>query len=488
MPFAFDPSYTQLPDRLFRRVQPTPVPRPSLLALNGPLAHALGLTVEELTSAEGLDILAGSRLPQGADPLALAYAGHQFGHFVPQLGDGRAILLGEVIGRDGLRRDVQWKGSGPTPFSRGGDGRAALGPVLREYVVSEAMAALGVPTTRALAAVQTGAPVYRDSVLPGAVLVRVAASHLRIGTFQYFAVRQDHEFLSRLVDYALARHYPEADLRDGRAVALLEAVMDAQARLVAHWLGLGFVHGVMNTDNMAISGETLDYGPCAFLDGFDPDRTFSSIDHGGRYAYANQSRMAQWNLARLAETLVPLVDDDPTRAVALLTERLDTFGQRFEVGYLTQFGRKLGLREARNGDLDLVQVLLGLMASSRADFTISFRRLTDAAATGDDQPFLDLFLDAAPMQAWIARWRQRLAEEADSPDAVAGSMRRANPAFIARNHGIEGMIAAALQGDLQPMQRLGRVLAHPYDDQPDAADLALPPDDNQWQYRTFCGT
>ncbi len=488
MPFTLDPSYTQLPDRLFRRIQPTPVPRPSLLAVNGPLAQALGLSVEELTSPQGLDILAGNQLPEGADPLALAYAGHQFGHFVPQLGDGRAILLGEIVGSDGLRRDVQWKGSGPTPFSRGGDGRAALGPVLREYVVSEAMAALGVPTTRALAAVQTGAPVYRDTVLPGAVLVRVAASHLRIGTFQYFAARQDHELLSRLVDYALARHYPQADVRVGRAVALLDAVMTAQARLVARWLGLGFVHGVMNTDNMAISGETLDYGPCAFLDGFDPDRTFSSIDHGGRYAYANQPRMAQWNLARLAETLVPLVDADPARAVAVLTERLDTFGDRFQAAYIAEFRRKLGLFSARDGDLDLVQALLGLMASVRADFTLSFRRLTDAAATGHDQAFLDLFADPAPAQAWLARWRQRLTDDGEPLDAHAASMRRANPAFIARNHRIEEMIAAALQGDLQPMQRLGRVLAHPYDDQPEAADLALPPDENQWQYRTFCGT
>jgi uncharacterized protein YdiU (UPF0061 family) len=271
-------------------------------------------------------------------------------------------------------------------------------------------------------------------------------------------------------------------------VALLDAVMAAQIRLVARWLGLGFVHGVMNTDNMAISGETLDYGPCAFLDGFDPARTFSSIDHGRRYAYANQPRMAQWNLARLAETLVPLVDDDPARAVAVLTEHLDTFADRFQAAYLAEFRRKLGLREAGDGDLELVQALLGLMAADRADFTISFRRLTDAAATGQDQPFLDLFVDPAPVQAWLARWRLRLAAAGELPAAHADSMRRANPAFIARNHRIEEMIAAAMQGDLQPMQRLGRVLAHPYDDQPEAADLALPPDQDQWQYRTFCGT
>src|SRR5688572_9783104 len=318
---------------MFARVAPTPVPRPAMLAINEELAEILGATVAELSTPEGVQVLAGNRIPEGSDPIAMAYAGHQFGSFVPQLGDGRAILLGEIVGRDGRRYDVQLKGSGPTPYSRGGDGRAAVGPVLRELVISEAMVALGVPTTRSLAAVATGAPVYRETTLPGAVLTRVASSHLRIGTFQFAAARDDLDALRELTDYALARHYPHLDRDPAPALALVQAVVDAQASLVARWMALGFVHGVMNTDNMSISGETIDYGPCAFLDAFDPARTFSSIDRRGRYAFDNQPNIAMWNLARLAEAVLPLVGDDGERAAALLTERLETFAQRFAAAY-----------------------------------------------------------------------------------------------------------------------------------------------------------
>ena len=488
MPFSFSATYTQLPARLFRRVPPAPVPQPTLLAVNAPLADLLGVSVAELTSPAGIEVLAGNRHPDGADPIALAYAGHQFGSFVPQLGDGRAVLLGEVVGPDGRRWDVQLKGAGPTPFSRGGDGRAALGPVLREYVVSEAMAALGVPTTRALAAVLTGAPVFRDTVLPGAVLARVASSHLRIGTFQYFAARQDRDMLVLLTDAALARHFPHADVRHGRALALLDAVMAAQAQLVACWQALGFVHGVMNTDNMAISGETLDYGPCAFLDGFDPQRTFSSIDHGGRYAYANQPQIAHWNLTRLAECLLPLVDDDAQRAVVAVTGHLDTFGAQFEAAYAAQFRRKLGLFEVRSGDAELVRHLLAGMASSHVDFTNFFRSLSDSLLGDTPAALAASFHDPEQWATWWHPWRARLAQEGRPLTEHVDRMRAANPMYIPRNHRIEAMIAAAHQGDLQPFERLVRVLGRPYDAQPDAVDLAEAPGPAQWQYRTFCGT
>jgi serine/tyrosine/threonine adenylyltransferase len=492
MHLPFEHTYAQLPDHFYAQVHPTPVARPSLLALNTELAARLGLDPAALASPAGVEMLAGNRIPANAEPIALAYAGHQFGGFVPQLGDGRAILLGELVDRDGRRLDVQLKGAGPTPFSRGGDGRAALGPVLREYVMSEAMAALGVPTTRALAAVATGEVVYRGEPLPGAVLTRVAASHLRIGTFQYFAARQDHAALARLTDYALARHYPldgtKATPPVVPALALFDAVVAAQARLVARWLGLGFVHGVMNTDNTSISGETLDYGPCAFLDGFDPQRTFSSIDRHGRYAFVQQPRIARWNLARLAETLLPLVDDDPARAVALLDERLATFSPRFDEAYAGELRRKLGLGSEREGDVELAHTLLGQLAEGRVDYTLSWRRLTEVAAGADPDHLAELFEAPARAREWILAWRARLDADALPPAERVALMRRANPAFIPRNHRIEEMIAAAIAGDMRPFERLVRVLARPYDDQPDDAELAEPPGLAQWGYRTFCGT
>ncbi|MFO0625907.1 MAG: YdiU family protein [Polyangiales bacterium] len=486
MPFRFDNTYARLPAHFYARAPLHPAPAPRWLAVNVELGASLGLTVDELRAPELLLALAGNRVPEGAEPIALAYAGHQFGGFVPRLGDGRALLLGEALDAQGRRWDVQLKGSGPTPFSRGGDGRAALGPVLREFLVSEAMHALGVPTTRALAAVLTGDDVVRDEVLPGAVLTRVAASHLRVGTFQYFAARGDRDALETLVGVALARHYPEAVGAGAPALALLDAVMHAQASLVAAWLSVGFVHGVMNTDNCAVSGETLDYGPCAFLDAYDPKRRFSSIDHQGRYAFMNQPRIAQWNVARLAEALIPLVDADEARAVALLEARIATFGGTFEAAWMTRLRAKLGLREAREGDAALGQRLLDLMAAHRVDFTLAFRRLADLAEGLD--AFSSLFADAAAIAAWRDDWRARVAAEGRPPAEVAAQMRAANPAFIPRNHRVEEMIAAAVEGDLGPFQRLRAVLARPYEDQPAHDDLALPPGEDQWRYRTFCGT
>jgi uncharacterized protein YdiU (UPF0061 family) len=482
--FSTEHTYAQLPSRFFARVAPTPVARPALLAWNSELAELLGFS-REPPGDELVAALAGNAILEGAEPIALAYAGHQFGGFVPQLGDGRAILLGEVVGKDGRRYDVQLKGAGPTPFSRRGDGRAALGPVLREYVLSEAMAALGVPTTRALAAVATGDLVRRERPLPGAVLTRVASSHMRIGTFEYFAARKDREALTLLVDYALARHYPQASLEAGPAVALLRSVIAAQASLVARWLSLGFVHGVMNTDNMSISGETLDYGPCAFLDAFDRSRTFSSIDQHGRYAFANQPGIAGWNLARLADTLVPLVDADVARAVERLNGCLEEFAPQFERAYESELRKKLGLAHEQAGDLELALDLLALMEADRVDYTLCFRRLGELSAGRDT--LAELFRDQAGLQRWALAYRARLADEGPIEEVVA-RMQRANPAFIPRNHRIEQMIAAAEAGILAPFERLCRVLARPYDDQPEDAELALPPGEEQWAYRTFCGT
>ena len=485
----FDNELVRLPERFYARVAPTPVRGPALLQVNRDLAAELGIDADMLASPEGVEGLAGNRLLEGSEPIALAYAGHQFGTFVPQLGDGRALLLGEVVDVQGARRDLQVKGSGRTPFSRGGDGRAAVGPVLREYLLSEAMHALGVPTTRALAAVATGEPVLREQPLPGAVLVRVAGSHLRVGTFEYFAARRDRDALERLTRYALERHGPPAPTDDPPALVLLDAVIERQAQLVAQWMRVGFVHGVMNTDNCAISGETLDYGPAAFLDAYHPLRVFSSIDHRGRYAFANQPRIALWNLARLGEALLPLIDDDEEDAARIATERLERFGPRFEAAHAAGLRAKLGFLEARNDDLALAQDLLSLMADGRVDFTLAFRRLSAIAEDEDRAPaFLEMFADPKPIGAWLRTWRERLDAEPSSTDARVETMRGANPAIIPRNHRVEEMIAAAMNDDLGPFERLLRILARPYDDHPDAQDLAEPPGDEQWSYRTFCGT
>src|SRR5437764_71665 len=416
--------------------------------------------------------------------------GPQFGQFVPQLGDGRALLLGEVIDRDGVRRDIQLKGSGPTPFSRRGDGRAALGPVLREYIVSEAMYALGIPTTRSLAAVITGESVMRETMLPGAVLTRVAASHVRVGTFQYFAARGETEGVRQLADHVIARHYPQAANVEHPYHALLENVVARKADLVARWLLVGFIHGVMNTDNTSISGETIDYGPCAFMDHYDPAQVFSSIDEMGRYAYANQPRIALWNLTRLAECLLPLFSDDQEKAIAQAQEILGEFVEKFTAAYHEGPRKKIGLFTMRDGDEALVQDLLDAMARNQADFTLSFRRLCEAALDpANDAGVRALFAEPPAYDEWAARWRQRASEEPHSPAERRAAMLSVNPAFIPRNHRVEAVIqAATLNDDYAPFEELLAVLSKPYRDQPQFADYAEPPQPDQRVLQTFCGT
>jgi uncharacterized protein YdiU (UPF0061 family) len=486
----FDNTYARLPERFFAPTPPTPVAAPRLIKVNRALAEQLGLDPDWLASEAGVEMLAGRRLPETAQPIATAYAGHQFGQFVPQLGDGRAILLGEVVDRDGIRRDIQLKGSGRTPFSRGGDGRAALGPVLREYVVSEAMAALGIPTTRALAAVVTGEKVVRETMLPGAVLTRVASSHIRVGTFQFFAARRDNEGVRVLADHVIARHYPDAAQAENPYRALLDAVVKAQAELVARWLLVGFIHGVMNTDNMSVAGETIDYGPCAFMDAYDPGMVFSSIDQLGRYAYANQPRIAQWNLARLAETLLPLLDEDQDKAVEDAQAALAAFPPAFEAVFHHGLRRKIGLSTAEPDDILLASDLLDLMAEAKADFTLTFRRLGDAAAGPEgDAALRSLFADPAGLDAWLRRWRERLAREPQDGSARRTAMNAANPAFIPRNHRVEAVIRAGVdRDDFAPFEELLTVLAKPYEDQPQFAHYAEGPQEDERVLQTFCGT
>jgi uncharacterized protein YdiU (UPF0061 family) len=488
MTFAFDNSYARLPERFFARQAPVPVAQPRLIKLNEALAEQLGLDTAVLGSPEGLAMLAGNQVPAGADPLAMAYAGHQFGGFVPRLGDGRALLLGEILDPNGERFDIQLKGSGRTPFSRGGDGRAWVGPVLREYILSEAMQALGIPTTRSLAAVATGEPVLREAgPLPGAVLTRVARGHVRVGTFEYFQARQDMDSLRQLADYVLARHYPAARASDQPYRALLVEVVARQAELVARWLGVGFIHGVMNTDNMSIAGETIDYGPCAFMDAYHPGQVYSSIDHGGRYAYGNQPRIAQWNLARLAQALLPLLDADQDQAVAQAQAVIDGFGPYFEQAYLACFRAKLGLLEAQGDDADLIDGLLRAMAAAGADFTNSFRALNTAAA-GWGGPLRAQLGEDGPAASWIAHWQARLAREAATPETRAVTMRRANPAVIPRNHQVEAALDAAVAGDLKPLDALLQALAQPWDEDPALAAYRRPPAPHQIVQQTFCGT
>ncbi|WP_433988995.1 Protein adenylyltransferase SelO (plasmid) [Pseudoseohaeicola sp. NH-UV-7] len=470
MHIPFDNTYAALPPVFFSSQKPTPVRAPQLLAYNEGLAELLGLP--DAGQDELAQVFSGNHLPDGSAPIAQLYSGHQFGHYNPQLGDGRAVLLGEVVGTDGQRRDIQLKGSGPTPYSRSGDGRAWLGPVLREYVVSEAMHALGIPTTRALAAVATGEPVYREGALPGAVLTRVAASHLRVGTFQVFAARSDTRSLQQLTDYAIARHYPAAD----GPMGLLTAVRDAQAALVAKWMSVGFIHGVMNTDNCAISGETIDYGPCAFLDTYHPDTVFSSIDRQGRYAYANQPDIIVWNLAQLATALIQIMPDRDA-AVEEATAIIHATPTLIRGHWLRLFGRKIGLAQAQEDDMALISDLLTRMAQEQADFTNTFRALADGTARAQ-------FTDPTSYDAWHSDWQARLASEPDAP----ALMRATNPALIPRNHRIEQMIEAAVAGDMAPFHRLLSALATPYDDNPAVADLARPPLETEIVPATFCGT
>lgn len=454
-------------------------PEPRLLVLNEPLAVELGLDPDTLRSDEGVRLLIGNLVPDGANPVAQAYSGHQFGGFSPRLGDGRALLLGEITGADGRLRDLHLKGSGRTPFARGGDGLAGVGPMLREYVVSEAMHALGIPTTRSLAVVATGERVLRETVLPGAVLTRVASSHLRVGSFQYARATDDISLLRRLVHHAIARHHPAAAASDNPALALFDGVVAAQASLVARWMLVGFVHGVMNTDNMTISGETIDYGPCAFMEAFDPATVFSSIDTGGRYAYGNQPMVAQWNLARLAEALLPLLHDDQEQAIALAVQSLDAFPQAYSEVWSAGMHTKLGLPDGV-GSGPLVEELLGLLQSGHVDHTSFFREL-GAAARGDAEPARGLFLDLAAFDDWAGRWR------ALGPDADA--MGRVNPVYVARNHLVEEALAAATAGDLAPLGRLLEAVSAPYDERLGFERYADPaPQDFGATYQTFCGT
>ncbi len=461
MTLAFDNSYARLPGRFYAKLDPTPVREPALIRLNDPLARELGLDPAQLASPEGVAMLAGNAVPEGAEPLAQAYAGHQFGGWVPQLGDGRAILLGEVVTENG-RRDIQLKGAGRTPYSRMGDGRAWLGPVLREYVVSEAMHAIGIPTTRALAAVSTGETVLREAPLPGAVLTRVAKSHIRVGTFQFFLARNDTEALAELVRHVIDRHYPAAET----PLDLLREVVKAQAELVAHWMSIGFIHGVMNTDNMQVAGETIDYGPCAFIDAYHPDTVFSSIDQFGRYAYSQQPQVAAWNLAQFATTLLPLMGDRDA-AVDAATEAVHGFAPAYQSAWVRHFGAKLGLRDPDGDDVRLVHRLLDLMAAERADFTLTFRWL----AEGVELP--------TAFSAWAADWARR------DPDKVL--MLSSNPAVIPRNHRVEEAIAAAVRGDYAPFHRLVEATERPFDATSDDP-LAAPPKAGEEVTETFCGT
>jgi len=488
MSSMLDNSYVGLPDRFFRRIQPASAPAPMLVKFNRKLAVKLGFDPDQLVGENGAAIFAGQRMLEGADPIALAYAGHQFGNFVPQLGDGRAILLGDVVDRHGRRRDIQLKGAGRTPFSRGGDGRAALGPVLREYLVSEAMAALGIPTTRSLAAVTTGETVMRETALPGAILTRVAASHVRVGTFQFFAARSDVEALRLLADHVISRHYPAAATVERPYVALLDAIVAAQADLVARWLLVGFVHGVMNTDNMSVAGETIDYGPCAFIDAYDPAAVFSSIDRMGRYAYGNQPSVSHWNLTRLAEAMLPLLSENETEAVELAQAALSAFPGRFERAYHGELTRKLGLSDVREGDAALAATILNAMAANQVDFTLFFRALGVAVA-GDNEPVRALFIDPTAFDAWEVGWRVRLAKEPLDASIRRATMDAVNPAFIPRNHRVEAMIVAAVErDDFGPFETLLELLSRPYEDQPDFAEFANPPKAHERVLATFCGT
>jgi serine/tyrosine/threonine adenylyltransferase len=476
--FDFDNTFARDLDGFYAPQAPEPVREPAMVRFNRPLATLLGLDADALDSPAGAAIFAGNSMPEGATPLAQAYAGHQFGGFNPQLGDGRAVLLGELLGTDGRRYDLALKGSGRTPFSRGGDGRAALGPVLREYLVGEAMHALGVPTTRALAAVTTGETVYRDRPLPGAVLTRVASSHLRVGTFQFFAARGLTHFVEPLLHYAIGRHDPAAADDPNPALAFLRGVAERQASLVARWMHLGFVHGVMNTDNTTISGETIDYGPCAFLESHDPRAVFSSIDTMGRYAYGQQPTIMQWNLTRLAETLLPLVDPDEARSLELASEVLRSFVARFDHEWLAGARRKLGLVDEREDDDALARDWVALLADQHVDHTLAWRRLADVDA------LRPMFTDPGALDGWLARWRERV-----DGRGLDDRLRTANPRIIPRNHRVEEAIDAAYAGDLSVFDRLLDAVRDPFGDDPRHHDLAEPaPPGFLDGYQTFCGT
>ena len=486
MSISFDNSFVKLPERFYSKQSPVPVSSPALIAVNHPLAEYLGIDPDWLESDDGVNVIAGNELPDGSEPVATVYAGHQFGHWNPRLGDGRAVLLGEVIAQDGERYDIQLKGSGITPYSRNGDGRAPLGPIVREYIVSEAMAALGIPTSRTLAAVTTGDAVYRESRLEGGVLARVAKSHIRIGTMQYFASVEDIEGLKILVDHIIERHYPEATATDNPALAMFESVMRRQAYLIARWQGIGFIHGVMNTDNMLVSGETIDYGPCAFMDSFDSAALYSSIDHQGRYAYRNQPAIANWNLACLAQTLVPLFDADEEKSVELAQDSLNQFAEFYQTEYLATFAKKLGLTSNQPDDEKLIQEFLDLLQNQRCDFTLAFRRLGElpVGKTGI-KPLFDF---PESFDIWLSNWQRRCAQEPVSKEDRYRQMMMVNPAFIPRNHLVEESIQNAYDGNFDLFHRLNKRLSKPFEYDDEDSDLALPPRPEQIVQQTFCGT
>lgn len=486
---TFDNTYARLPDIFFSRVNPTPGPSPRLAKVNHGLAAELGLDAAALQSESGVQMLAGNIIPPGSEPIAQAYAGHQFGYLNPRLGDGRAILLGEIIDRSGMRRDIQLKGPGRTPYSRSGDGRAALGPVLREYLVSEAMYHMGIRTTRTLAAVTTGHPVYREAALPGAVLTRVGASHIRVGTFEFFRLRNDRDNLKVLADYVIERHYPEIRSVENSYVALLKVVMHAQAKLVSSWLQVGFIHGVMNTDNMTVSGETIDYGPCAFMDIYDPETVFSSIDREGRYAYGNQGPIALWNLTRFAECLLPLMDDSQDQAVQKAETILSEFSDIFNDYWLAGMGQKIGLHKVATADEKIVTDLLQLMRDGEADFTLTFRLLADCVELTAES-FLALFkVDRHSVEDWLSRWRGRIDTEQKSTTQIRSEMKQVNPLYIPRNQNVEHVLSAAVEeGNYQPFEEMLTVLSQPFTEQPGMEKYSEAPLPTDVPYRTFCGT
>ena len=485
--FNFDNSFARSLEGFFKPCQAEPATAPTLLQFNHALAKELGLDPVALDSEAGLAIFSGNATPEGSEPLAQAYAGHQFGGFSPQLGDGRALLLGEVIDTQQRRRDIQLKGSGRTPFSRGGDGLAAIGPVLREYLIGEAMHALGVPTTRALAAVATGKHVYREIALPGAILTRIAASHIRVGTFQYAGARGDILKVRELADYAIQRHYPDTSDAENPYLAFFAAVADAQAALVARWMNIGFIHGVMNTDNMTISGETIDYGPCAFMDKYAASTVFSSIDQYGRYAYANQPEILTWNLARLAETLIPHIDTKKERAIELLTETIECIQPLYESYWLSGMRSKIGLTTEDILDEELINDLLKIMEAGQADFTLVFRRLSKTLQ-GDSDAVRNLFKEPDAFNAWVVRWQKRLEQEDIVAETTAQAMDRVNPIYIPRNHKVEESLAAAVNQDMTPFTKLLEVVIQPFDEVAGNEAYTEPAPATNRRYQTFCGT
>ena len=484
----FDNSYSRLPGQFYTRQNPVPVSAPSLIRINHTLAEELNIDPIWLESEEGISTVTGNKIPIGGDPIATVYAGHQFGGWSPQLGDGRAILLGEVLNKQNQRYDFQLKGSGPTPYSRGGDGRAAIGPILREYIVSEAMAAFHIPTTRILAAAATGDHVYRQNILPGAILVRIAKSHIRIGTFEFFSSRNDQESLRLLADHVIQRHYPEAAKQENPVLAMLDAVIENQAHLIASWQQIGFIHGVMNTDNILLSGETVDYGPCAFMDEYHPETVFSSIDRNGRYAYDNQPTIGRWNLIQLAQVLIPLLDKDTEKARELAQRSINKYMILLMKSYQNDMALKLGICNAIPDDIKLIKDLLDVMAEDKMDYTLTFRYLSNLAGDDARNGVDDLVTLSEKFSFWLERWQKRLLLDAQTSIQRQARMYAKNPVFIPRNHLIEEAIQAAEDGNLNPFHQLVDIFTHPFEYKVELKKYALAPRPEQVVKETFCGT